>query len=130
MSKTVLFQTIQFSITTQFNLIWLIDKILSLTTTPGQSGPVSYSNKEVLSIPQSSIITGTSTSDCLVSYQGLSLEKYCPSAEMQFVSSGASADWARVYWKRTSSNETNKKWRPYERNWISSNSNTKQRHKD
>ena len=39
MSKTVLFQIIQFSISTQFSSIWPIDKTLSSSTTPGQSGP-------------------------------------------------------------------------------------------
>ena len=37
-------------------------------TTPGQSGPRSDGNKEVLRIPQSSSFTGASPSDCLVSY--------------------------------------------------------------
>ena len=35
--KTVLFQTIQFSISTQFSSIWPIDRTLSGVTTPGQS---------------------------------------------------------------------------------------------
>ena len=43
---------------------------LSGATTPDQSGPRSDGNKEVLCIPQSSSITGTSPSDCLVSYPG------------------------------------------------------------
>ena len=38
-------------------------------TTPGQSGPGSDGNEEVLPIPQSSSITGTSPSEYLVSYQ-------------------------------------------------------------
>ena len=46
----------------QFDSIWLI----SIATTPGQGGPGSDGNEEVLSIPQSSSITGTSPSDCLV----------------------------------------------------------------
>ena len=46
---------------------------LSGATTPGQSGPGSDDNIEVLHIPQSSNITGTSPSDCLVSYPGHSL---------------------------------------------------------
>ena len=40
---------------------------------PGQSGPGSNSNEGVLRIPQSPSITGTSPSDCLVSYLGHSL---------------------------------------------------------
>ena len=46
---------------------------LSGATTPGQSGPVSDGNKGVLRIPQSSSITGTSPSDCLMSSPGHSL---------------------------------------------------------
>ena len=71
--KAVLLQAIQFSISTQFNSILNIDRTLSGATTPGQSGPKSDSNKGVLRIPQSSIITGTSPSDCLMSYPGHSL---------------------------------------------------------
>ena len=41
---------------------------LSSATTSGQSGPGSDGNKEFLRIPQSPSITGTSPSDCLVSY--------------------------------------------------------------
>ena len=37
------------------------------------SGPGSDDNEGVLHIPQSSMITGTSPSDCLVSYLGHSL---------------------------------------------------------
>ena len=36
----------------------------------GQSGHASNGNERVLRIPQSSSITGTSPSDCLVSYPG------------------------------------------------------------
>ena len=46
---------------------------LSGATTPGQNGPGSDGNEGVLRIPQSSSITGTSPSDCLVSYPGHSL---------------------------------------------------------
>ena len=54
--KTVLFQAIQFSISTHFSSIWPIDMTLSGATTPGQSGPGSDDNKGVLCIPQSSSI--------------------------------------------------------------------------
>ena len=37
---------------------------------PGQSGPGSDGNEGVLQIPQSFSVTGTSPSDCLVSYLG------------------------------------------------------------
>ena len=70
MSKTVLFQTIQFSINTEFSSIWPIDRTLSGATIPGQSGPGSNGNEGVLRILQSSSITGISQSDCLVSYTG------------------------------------------------------------
>ena len=68
LSKTVLFQTIQFSISPQISSIWPLDRTLSGTTTPGQSGLGSDGNEGVLRIPQSSI-TGTSPSNCLISYQ-------------------------------------------------------------
>ena len=35
-----------------FSSIWLIDKTLSGATTPGQSGPRSDGNEEVLRIPK------------------------------------------------------------------------------
>ena len=61
--KTVLFQTIQFSIRSLFSSIWSTDRTLSVATTSGQSGP-----ERVLCIPQSSSITWTLPSDFLVSY--------------------------------------------------------------
>ena len=70
MSKTVPFQTIQCSVSMHFSSIWSIDRTLSGATTPDQSGPGSDGNEGVLHIPQSSTITGTSPSDCLVSYPG------------------------------------------------------------
>ena len=66
--ETVLFQAIQFSISTQFSSIRLIDRILSGVTTPGQSGTGCDGNEGVLHIPQSSSITGITSSDCFVSY--------------------------------------------------------------
>ena len=65
---------------------------LSGATTPGQGGPGSNGNKGVLHIPQSSSITGTSASDCLVSYPGWGSYS---SAEKQSVYSTALANWAR-----------------------------------
>ena len=44
MSKTVLFQTVQYSISTQFSSIWPIDRTLSGATTLSQTGPVSDGN--------------------------------------------------------------------------------------
>ena len=55
MSKTVIFQTIQFNISTQFSSIWPIDKTLSGATTPGQSGYGSDDNEAILRIPQITI---------------------------------------------------------------------------
>ena len=43
-----------------------MDGTLSGGTTPGQSGPGSDSNEGVLRILQSSSITGTLSTDCLV----------------------------------------------------------------
>ena len=93
MSKTVLFQTIQFSISTQFICIWPIDKTLLGSTTPSESGPGSDGNEGVLCIPQSFRIIRATLSDCLESYLGYSLvEGSYPSAEKQSVYSTAPAD--------------------------------------
>ena len=81
--KTVLFQIIQFSISTQFSSIW---SILGATS-QSQSAPGSDGNEGVLCIPQSSSITGTSPLDCLVSYPGHSLH-LCREA----------ANWAIKLW--------------------------------
>ena len=54
--KTVLFQTIQFSVSTRFNSIWSIYTILSGATTPGQSGAESNGNEGILHILQISSI--------------------------------------------------------------------------
>ena len=59
--KTVLFQTIQFRIRTLFSSNWLIGRTLS----SGSDG-----NEGVLRINQSSSITATAPSDCLVPYPG------------------------------------------------------------
>ena len=59
----------QFSQSTQFGSIWLIDRALSGITTLGQSGTGSDGNEGVLRIPQSSSITGISPADCLLSHQ-------------------------------------------------------------
>ena len=95
MSKTVPFQTIQFCISTQFSSIWSIDRTLSGATTLSQSWPGSDGNEGVLCIPQSSSITGTSPSDCLVLYSEHLLGEFYPSTEKQSVYSKASADGAR-----------------------------------
>ena len=86
--KTVLFQTTQFSISTQFSTIWLIGRTLSSAMTPDQSD----GNEGVHRIPQRFSIIWTSPSDFLVSYTGHSLRALL-SAEMQSVFSIAQADW-------------------------------------
>ena len=64
---------------------YLSHRTLLGTTIPDESVPGSDGKEEVLHIPQSSTITGASSSDCLMSYPGhLSLRSY-PSAEMQSV---------------------------------------------
>ena len=54
----------------QFSSIWPIDRILSGAIIPDQSGPGSEGNKGGLHISKNYSITGTSPSDCFVSYQG------------------------------------------------------------
>ena len=71
----------------QFSSIQPNDRALSSTTIPSQSGPGSNGNEEMLCIPQSSSITETSSSDCLVSYPGNSLGR-------ALVYSTAPAKWA------------------------------------
>ena len=83
--QTVLFQTIQFSISTKFSFIWPLDRTLSGVTTPCQNGPESNGNKGVLCIPQNSNITGVSLSDCLVPYLGHSLGGSYPSVKVRSV---------------------------------------------
>ena len=70
MSKTVPFQTIPFSISTQFSSIRPINWTLSGATTKGHRGPGSGGSKGVLRIPQSSSVTEASPLYCLVSYLG------------------------------------------------------------
>ena len=67
--KTVLFQTIQFSISRQFSFISPIHRTLTGSTTSRLSGPWSNGKEVALRIPQSSSITGASPSNCLVSFQ-------------------------------------------------------------
>ena len=74
-----------------------MDRTLSGATTSEESGPGSNGNEGVLRIPQSSSITGTSPSDCLVSYPGHLLGESYSSAEMQLVYSTALTDWGPLY---------------------------------
>ena len=73
--------------------IWPIHRALSGATTPGQSGSGNSGNEGILSILQSSSITGASPSNCLMSYPGHSLRVSYSCAEMQLVYSTAPANW-------------------------------------
>ena len=64
--QTVLFQAIQFSISTLFSSIWPIHRTLSGATTPGQSGPGCDGKERVYHFLQISSITGASPSRTLV----------------------------------------------------------------
>ena len=81
--------------------IWLIDRTLSGSTTPGQGGYLSDGIEWVLHIPQSSTITGVSQSDSLVSYTGHSVgvdlipQKRCSQCILQ-----ALVDWAEERWSK------------------------------
>ena len=79
MSKTVLFQAIQFS--------------KSSDKSSGSDG-----NEGVLRISKISNISWTSPSDCLVSYPGHFLGESYPSAEMQSMYTTAPADWATKHY--------------------------------
>ena len=85
---------IQLSISMQFISILLLDKTLSRATPPDQSEPGSDRNDRTLRIPQSSSVTRTTPSDCLVSYLGHSFRESYSSARKQLVFSTALADWA------------------------------------
>ena len=71
--------------------------MLAGATTPGQSGPGSDGNEIYLHFHQTSNITWTSPSDCLVSYLGHSLGVTYPSVEKQSVYSTSPADTAKLY---------------------------------
>ena len=117
MSKTVPFQTIQLSTSMQFKCKYSLivknisisshsaqsnssnsnNSVLSCAIILGQSGPGSHGNEGVLHIPQSPCITGTSPSDCFVSYPGHSLGVSYPSAEKQSVYSTDPANLSNLY---------------------------------
>ena len=96
MSETVLFQTIQFSISTQFSSIWPIDRTQSSATTLGQSGPGSNGNKGVLHIPPKLQHYWNLTIRLFNVIPRQLLGRFYPSAEKQSVYSTAPADWATV----------------------------------
>ena len=72
-----------------FNSVWLIDRTLSGATISGRGGLGGDGNEGELRVPKSSCITGTSPSDCLVSYQDIRWVGSYLSAEMQSVYSQA-----------------------------------------
>ena len=72
--------------------IFLIDRTLSVATTPDESATGGDDNEGVFPIPKSSRITESLPSDCLVSYLGHSLGEFYSPAGMQSVYSAAPAD--------------------------------------
>ena len=91
--KTVLFQTIQFIISTLFSSILPIDTTLSGATTPGQRGPGSDGNKGYSTFPKTPALLKPHHHHGLLSYLGHSLGwgSY-PSAEKHSVWPTAPAD--------------------------------------
>ena len=75
------------------NTIWIIDKTLSSASILGQSRLGSDGNDGLLCISQSSSVTGTLSSDCLMLYQEHSLGESYFSTKMQSVYSAAPAEW-------------------------------------
>ena len=92
MSKIVLFQAIQFIISTKFSSLWSIDWTQSGVTTHGPEWTKERWQEGVLRIPQSFSIAGTSLSDYLESYPGHSLGGSYPTAEFLSVYSTALTD--------------------------------------
>ena len=102
------FQTTQFSVIIQFSSIWPIDRTPSGVTTTDWSGPRSGSNEEELWIPKIFICTEAPPSDGLVSYPRSSLEVSYPSVEMQLVYSATPTDRANIIIRKDS--KANLKW--------------------
>ena len=96
MSKTILFQTIHFSISAQFSSIWTIDKTLSGATTLGQSGPESEGNKGYSTFPKAlALLEPQHKIISVISRTLIGWGSYS-SAEMQSVYFTAPADWATL----------------------------------
>ena len=74
--KIVLYQAIQFSISTQLGSILYIHRIYQLLPLWASVDLGAMAMKGVLCIPQNSIITRTSPSDCLVPYLGHPLQGF------------------------------------------------------
>ena len=81
-----------------FNSIRPIDRSLSGATTSELTESGSVDNKGLHRIPQSSSNTGTSASDCLVSYQGYSLGGVSILWEKQSVYWTAPTEWTIFYY--------------------------------
>ena len=94
---TVLFQTIQFNMSTLSSSICTIDRTYQVLS-PGQSGSGSDGKKGVFCIPQSYSFPGAWSWDCSASYTGPILGESYPSAEMQSVYSAIQVDWAITRW--------------------------------
>ena len=98
--QTVLFQTIQFSMSFIYTQFKYKTTLFDLQIEPNQVLPlqarVDLGAMAIKGYRQSPSITGASPSDCLVSYPGHSLVGWgsFPSAEMKSVYSIAPADWA------------------------------------
>ena len=99
MSKTVLFQTIQFSISTQFSCIRPIDRTPSGVSTPGQSEPGSNGNEGVLRIPPKlqHYLNLTIRLFSVISMTLVARWGFYPPAEMQSVYSTAPSNWPSIY---------------------------------
>ena len=69
---------------------------LSSANTPGHIEPGRHDNEEVLHIPQSSSVIGTSPSHYLVSYQDTHSGGSSPSTEVQSVYYAVPADWSTI----------------------------------
>ena len=67
MSKTDIFQTIQFSVSTLLSSIWPLDKSLQALPLRARVDLRAMAINDIFRIPQSSSITGVLPSDCLVS---------------------------------------------------------------
>ena len=73
--KTVLFQAIQFSISTHFNSICSIDRILSGATIPGKNRPGAMAEKGYSAFPKAPTLMEPHHQNVLVSYTGHSLRE-------------------------------------------------------
>ena len=92
--KTVLFQTIQVIISTQFSSVWPIGRTLSGATTLDHVHLGVMAMKRYSAIPQTPALLEPHNQICLVSYPEHPLGESYLSAEMRSVYSAAPVDWA------------------------------------